>query len=51
MAAGGVEAVVFEVEEEVILVEEILVEVAAISVDEEVWTEVAEEDLGKNRHF
>lgn len=46
VVAEGVEAVVSEAEEEVILVEVIILEVVAVSVDEE-WIEAAEEDLGK----
>lgn len=47
VAVEEVEAVVFEVEEEVILVEEIIVEVVVIFEVEEEWIEAAEVDLGK----
>lgn len=47
VAVEEVEAVVFEVEEEVILVEETIVEVIVIFEVEEEWIEAAEEDLGK----
>lgn len=48
--AEEVEAVVSEVEEEVILVGVTILEVVAVSVDEE-WIEAAEEDLGKTYNF
>lgn len=47
VAVEEVEAVVFEVEEEVILVEEIIVEVVVIFEVEEEWIEAAEVDPGK----
>lgn len=47
VAVEEVEVVVFEVEEEVILVEETIVEVVVIFEVEEEWIEAAEGDLGK----
>ena len=50
VVAEEVEAVVSEAEEEVILVGVTILEVVAVSVDEE-WIEAAEEDLGKTYNF
>lgn len=49
--AEEVEAVVFVVEEEVILAEEIVAAEVVASVAEEAWIEEAEEDLGTSYNY